>query len=573
MSEPLIIKEFNNAVAQSPHEGFGLMRCVDISQFPGAVKANPVATSLVVTPLSDTFTADASTDICTLSTATCPITGTAILVSNSGGGLPAGLSANTVYFIIKISSTTFKLATNITNADAGTAINITSAGTGTQSIVTVNIGTVNHIVYNTRSGVRFFLDSKGRVWYTSGTTIRLLWNSGLDINGQTGLSNANGQGMVLWQLNESGSTHYLLVFRNQKIDIINVYGSSNLGTPSWTNGWDFGGTSSDTTLNSAAGYTGSHHAIVGQDDIVYFCDGRYVGSIRVTSGSTFDPATAATYTGNDQALDLPTSEVAEWLEEKDSNLLIAGSSFNKIYPWDRLSSSYNLPINTPEVSVKRIKNMGGMIYALVGTSGNIYVTNGNVTQFLTKLPWQMTNNSGSLATNTITWGGISATKDALLVGVLTVGTTNSGVYKVWPDGRLVLDQVPSTGDAKVTAIDAQDDLYYFGYTNGLDYQDTARYTNFQGVVQSPFYRVATKTEKTKYSTCEIVLAKPASSGHVRLSYRTNTSGSFTTLDTFTCDGTNTTFENGEIGLIDIENIQVQAEIDGDVELVEIKFLP
>lgn len=86
---------------------------------------------------SDTFTADASTDVCTYtSTANIPsnlLTGTRNRLTTSGT-LPAGLATATDYYLIRQSDSTFKLATSYANAIAGTAIDITSAGTGTQTI-------------------------------------------------------------------------------------------------------------------------------------------------------------------------------------------------------------------------------------------------------------------------------------------------------------------------------------------------------------------------------------------------------------------------------------------------------
>jgi hypothetical protein len=85
----------------------------------------------------DTFTANASTDVCTwTSSANYPsnvLTGTRIQVSSTGT-LPGGLSPSTNYYFIRISDTTFKLATSYANAIAGTAIDITSAGSGTHTL-------------------------------------------------------------------------------------------------------------------------------------------------------------------------------------------------------------------------------------------------------------------------------------------------------------------------------------------------------------------------------------------------------------------------------------------------------
>lgn len=86
---------------------------------------------------SDTFTADDTTDICTYtSTANFPsnlLTGTRTRLTTTTT-LPAGLATATDYYLIKVSDTTFKLATSYANAIAGTAINITSTGTGTHTI-------------------------------------------------------------------------------------------------------------------------------------------------------------------------------------------------------------------------------------------------------------------------------------------------------------------------------------------------------------------------------------------------------------------------------------------------------
>lgn len=85
---------------------------------------------------ADTFTADASTDICTYtSTTNIPsnvLTGTRMRLTTTTT-LPAPLATATDYYYIKVTDSTFKLATTYANAIAGTAIDITDAGTGTHS--------------------------------------------------------------------------------------------------------------------------------------------------------------------------------------------------------------------------------------------------------------------------------------------------------------------------------------------------------------------------------------------------------------------------------------------------------
>lgn len=85
----------------------------------------------------DTFTADAGTDIITMtSTTNRPsniLTGTRVRLTTTTT-LPAGLALATDYYVIKVTDSTFKLATSYANAVAGTAINITDAGTGTHTM-------------------------------------------------------------------------------------------------------------------------------------------------------------------------------------------------------------------------------------------------------------------------------------------------------------------------------------------------------------------------------------------------------------------------------------------------------
>lgn len=90
------------------------------------------------TNLSTTFTADSSTDLITYA-----LTGTAgnvaqyaqVTVSNSGGALPSGLSANTVYyFVVSGATNSGHLATSLSDAQTGVFVNFTSNGTGTQTL-------------------------------------------------------------------------------------------------------------------------------------------------------------------------------------------------------------------------------------------------------------------------------------------------------------------------------------------------------------------------------------------------------------------------------------------------------
>lgn len=86
----------------------------------------------VNTPGAGTFTANATTDLLTQADHGF-YTGLILQVSNSGGALPTGLSALTDYYVIRVSSSTYRLATSLANALNNTYINITGAGSGTNT--------------------------------------------------------------------------------------------------------------------------------------------------------------------------------------------------------------------------------------------------------------------------------------------------------------------------------------------------------------------------------------------------------------------------------------------------------
>ncbi len=117
----------------------GTLALVDVIGFYRVTSVTTATAQATANTLgqTDTFTADAGTDVCTwTSTANIPsnvLTGTRVRLTTTTT-LPAGLATATDYYVIRVSDTTFKLATTFANANAGTAINITDAGTGTHTV-------------------------------------------------------------------------------------------------------------------------------------------------------------------------------------------------------------------------------------------------------------------------------------------------------------------------------------------------------------------------------------------------------------------------------------------------------
>lgn len=117
-------------------DGFFLVANGDTNTF----QLSLINQGLVWSGASATFTADATTNILTLSISNANFqTGVPVTVSSTGT-LPAPLTTSTTYYAILVGTTatnpgTIKLATTYANAIAGTFIDLSSAGTPTHTIL------------------------------------------------------------------------------------------------------------------------------------------------------------------------------------------------------------------------------------------------------------------------------------------------------------------------------------------------------------------------------------------------------------------------------------------------------
>lgn len=116
------------------------------------------------------FTASAATDTLTVSNRGLT-NGDRVRLSNSGGALPAGLSADTDYYIVNASGATCKLSTT----SGGSAVDITDAGTGTHFIGEIPasiIAAIKLIVGDLYEHREATMDANT---YTNQAVMRLLW--------------------------------------------------------------------------------------------------------------------------------------------------------------------------------------------------------------------------------------------------------------------------------------------------------------------------------------------------------------------------------------------------------------
>lgn len=104
-----------------------------VTQLNAVVGNNYIAAFAALVNADDTFTADNATEIFTAAVHGL-LTGDGPFQVSTDNTLPAGLVALTDYWIIKVDANTFKLATSLADALAGTNLAISTNGTGVHTI-------------------------------------------------------------------------------------------------------------------------------------------------------------------------------------------------------------------------------------------------------------------------------------------------------------------------------------------------------------------------------------------------------------------------------------------------------
>lgn len=141
----------HGGAVSAAYDGYKVL--LNASAFSAAATTVPAVLMLVdmltVTPLSNatlvaggTYTMLGNNEVTTFSSSSGLLasytsdipTLSAISFTNSGGALPTGITADTVYWTIRVGATSSRLATTLANAIAGTpVVAFTDAGTGTQT--------------------------------------------------------------------------------------------------------------------------------------------------------------------------------------------------------------------------------------------------------------------------------------------------------------------------------------------------------------------------------------------------------------------------------------------------------
>ncbi len=540
----IIIDGFENGIANSPHEGIADMRNMDIIGVPGeaSVSFKEVAATQPVVKNAVAYTAQNTGDTITPTGGTSGFyVGTAIVLAANTAG---GLSNSVVYYVMNITGTTFQVSLN----PGGSAVAVTSDGTGT--FTTYQYGNARSLssqapisYYIDRAGTMggvnaaYLVDGSNYAWVIFPIAIGTIPANTLIFLGNIGGTNAgviSGNGVVVWK-------GYLLLFRTGFVDVLNLNTWFSTGpAAAWTYDW-WNAPSSQQTNSKIS-------AITALDDAVYYTSTTGVGSILEVAGATFAPGTPATYTRNAAALALPTTDHSTCIAELGTNLLIGGQ-LSYIYPWDRISPSYNYPIIIPDVYSINIIGTNQNAYIFAGNRGNVYITNGSSAQLYKKVSDYLTGTVRPY----IRWQDASYQRNQLYFSF--IATTNADValttvngawaFDTQTDALRMLNKITNSGysgQARMVAEMPQATLFdqpagtalIIGWTvsttYGVDLGSSDPYDSYESYLETDIIPVGTYLDPFTPSQIEFKLATPLVANEaVRLSYRTNVTEAYSLI--------------------------------------------
>ena len=504
-------------ISNSPLSENAYSQCIDNDSAKGIAKVN-YETDLQsgVTNTAYTWTLQGVTDIET-SSATSWVDGVAVQFTTTGT-LPTGVSLATTYYLKDNSGVApnyWEVYATYDNAKNGTSQINMSGGSGTHTVTPIQMTNIVKFINNRA------IDGEGNFWQfvTDGDWELLTKGSGSGV----GFEEYDGKAYL---------------FR----------GGSNID--------QF--TIATDTLNAGWQSSSGGVSLIGQDDTMYIGRGNLV---RSWDGTTFTAS----------ALDLPEGESINCIGEI-GRFLALGTNQNKIYLWDRVSTTFELPIST--VGAPQMLIPANNLLYFVNDSGDIYVTNGSSASLVKEFPRHILDKDfPSFVLNANAW---RVEDREIYIGYGSSTTTSPmGVYQYsLEDGDFKLAYIISTGakggsGADRTRIDAiQSGIYgtfligwtQAGTTYGVDRTSiTKRYTGYKAIVYSPFYKVGTKYNPKAYKHTEISLSEKLKTGQgVRVSYRTDLSGSWTTIGTFdTVDKISDVLDKT---IHNLEYVQIRAEL-------------
>lgn len=599
----LVISGWEKGIADSPYLGIANMRNVNTSWYPGVAYTAYKRIRVNTAGGNQTFLGvTGSPNYLAMSGALTLNVGDAVTFSTNGT-LPAPLVINTTYFVSAITvngANNFQVSATL----GGAAITITTAGVATNTVLVTTMGkpvqaAQNNSDGNNPYGTIYILDNNGRIWQNTGTQTTTGLPYFVLLYGNTLNLGSSSWGLAFY-------SKYLFVIRGNDIDV-NGDASGTINSTLWSNSWftstaltltgaPVAGATSATISGSAWPYaTGTYNvafvnetvsglltnsqntltwtpalkqnettainvnlglsglirmAFVSNTNILYFCNGRYIGAISTPAGYTFSKVLTGgggfTNHLNYAALTLPPGVFSTWLDQQQTNLLVAAQE--TIYPWDQISTFYGTPLPITE-NIVRMINISNTVYVLAGLKGNIYVTNGYSISVVKKIPDAIAGVIDPLWG----WGSAISHRQKLYFSVLAQnGQTGTGllngVFSVDEQGNLNFENQNSNGltnasatadavlfDVNTTTRDSYYSSFFDGVTGGIDYNGTTLYSSNEPVIETDLIPIGTFAQSKTFQSMEFKLDQPMQSGDSITVYARQSLS-----DTFVQVGTTTT---------------------------------
>lgn len=191
----------------------------------------------------------------------------------------------------------------------------------------------------------------------------------------------------------------------------------------WVNAWK-------TTLMSSV----KHYMYVASDNVLYITNGNYLASITSVTPTSFDPTSSGTYAYSITKLQLPVTDMAISLAEVGSgsspkSTLLIGGQFNAVYPWDKTSSSFALPIYLADSYMKNMVSVNQNVFIFPGNTsgrGRIYITNGSQAEVYFKMPDYVFGEQDPY----YEWGDAIFHRDNLIFGCFVTKNSGASVLNV-----------------------------------------------------------------------------------------------------------------------------------------------
>lgn len=323
--------------------------------------------------------------------------------------------------------------------------------------------------------------------------------------------------------------------------------------------------------------------------------GKYLISEGNLFRDTNNPTTSVQYTYNDKALDIPNGEYPTSLNELGTNLMV-GTNTDKVYPWDRISDSFGLPLTCPEYYIDKMVNINNILYIFSGAYGRAYKTNGvRVAEAFEIPPHILSRSTRDKTSKFFYWGDVKSSGDDIFFGVTSDDYMTLMKYNTKTDVLTTeQDALAITGSTATDAVISSVSFYYdttfsffttngyakktrFGYRfiastglsgSNLVYQyqvlldsngDQGLYGNYEPFIITDCIPIGTNYRSRTFQQIELKLAQPMtnSAESVKLQYRTSKNGgqsNFTDIGSMDYDSARSSAIS-ELFTTNIENVE------------------